>query len=146
MKKYIVGACLALSLSFVGANAADDFCDTSLTSSELIGASNSLNDSMDLSAALLQNSKAILDLSNSLVAAGSTANTEYVEAMLQLSKDIGEMADRILDMSDNILEMADKIGEMSDRILETQRIQSKNVSLTQSNLLKAQRNFLYILR
>jgi hypothetical protein len=110
-----------------------------------MGASNSLNDSKDLSASLVQESKALLDLSESLIAAGSTANTEYVEAMLQLSKDIGTMADRILEMADKILVMADDIGEMADRIVETQKIQSENVALTQANLLKAQENFLSLL-
>ena len=56
--------------------------------------------------------------------------------MLRLSDDIGIMANRILEMADKILEMADKIGEMSDRIVETQKIQSENLDLTQSNLIK----------
>jgi methyl-accepting chemotaxis protein len=114
--------------------------------SEIIGATNSLNDSTDLSASLLQNSKDLLSLSESLVAAGSTANTEYVNAMLQLSKDIGDMADRIGEMADRILVMSDNIGEMADKIVETQKIQSENVALTQANILKAQENFLSVLK
>jgi len=143
MKKQIILSALALSLSFSGLNA--DCTNSTVTITEVIGASNSLNDSTDLSASLVQESKALLDLSESLVAAGSTANTEYVNAMLQLSQDIGDMADRILEMADKILIMADDIGDMADRIVETQRIQSENVALTQANLLKAQENFLSVL-
>lgn len=49
--------------------------------------------------------------------------------MLRLSDDIGKMADRIGDM-------ADRIGVMADRILETQRIQSKNMEVTQQAMLE----------
>ena len=49
---------------------------------------------------------------------------------LRLSDDIGVMADRIWVMADRILKMADKI-------LETQRIQSKNVALTEQNILES---------
>jgi len=49
---------------------------------------------------------------------------------LRLSDDIWVMADRIGVMADRILAMADKI-------LETQRIQGKNVELTQKNILES---------
>jgi hypothetical protein len=104
-----------------------------------------LNDSTNFSFKTLESSVALLGLSQSLLANSSTANTEYVEAMLQLSTDIGAMANRIGEMADRILVMSDSIGVMADRILETQRIQSKNVELTQINLLKAQENFNKIL-
>lgn len=61
-------------------------------------------------------------------------------AMLQLSRDIGTMADRILEMGDRILAMADNIGAMADRILATQRIQSANLAATQAALLVTQQN------
>jgi hypothetical protein len=63
-----------------------------------------------------------------------------LSAMLQLSRDIGTMADRILEMGDRILAMADNIGTMADRILTTQRIQSANVAATQAALLTTQQN------
>ena len=145
MKKYIFNAMLLLTIPTVSVQATDTLCNTSITATELIGAANSLNDSTDFTENLLQNSKDLLDLSESLLVAGSTANTEYVKAMLQLSKDIGTMADRILTMADKILIMSDKIGDMAERIVETQRVQSANVALTQENLLKAQKNFEQIL-
>ncbi len=138
MKKQILLLTTMFSLLFSPLNAGDYCTDVPLN--EVVGSASALNDSTDLSFALLQNSKALLDLSESLLAAGSTANKDYVKAMLQLSQDIGDMADRIGEMADRILVMADKIGDMSDRILETQRIQGVNVALTQSNLLKAQKN------
>ncbi len=65
-----------------------------------------------------------------------------LDAMLQLSSDIGTMADRIGSMADKILIMSDNIGIMADRILETQRIQSENLALTQSSILQTQTNML----
>ncbi len=65
-----------------------------------------------------------------------------IRAMLQLSSDIGEMADRIGEMADNILIMSDNIGVMADRILETQVIQSENLTLTQNSVLQTQTNTL----
>jgi len=112
-----------------------------ISQKEIVGASLSLNNSQDFSKGLLQTSKKLLSLSNTLLKTGSMANTEYIEAMLQLSKDIGEMADKIGKMADRILVMADKIGDMADRIVETQRIESQNVALTQANILQAQKNF-----
>jgi len=107
---------------------------------ELIGASNVLNDSTNLSDSLLKNSEDLLSLSKSLLSAGPNVNTQYVEAMLSLSQDILAMADKIGEMADRILDMADKIGEMADRIIETQLIQNENVALTQANILEAQEN------
>lgn len=68
--------------------------------------------------------------------------SDGIKAMLQLSSDIGEMADRIGEMADNILIMSDNIGLMADRILETQEIQSENLLLTQNTLLQTQTNTL----
>jgi hypothetical protein len=139
MKKYILLSLVALGL-LTSSVSGGDYC-SAVPLSEVIGASNTLNDSTDLSQSLLLNSQNMLALSESLLAAGSTANTEYVKAMLQLSTDIGTMADRIGEMADRILLMADNIGTMADRILETQRIQGENVALTQKNILQAQANF-----
>jgi len=139
MKKQILLLATTFSLLFSPLSAGDYCTDVPLN--EVVGSASALNDAADLSFALLENSKALLELSESLLAAGSTANKDYVKAMLQLSQDIGTMADRILEMADKILDMADKIGDMSDRILETQRIQGVNVALTQKNLLEAQKNF-----
>lgn len=65
-----------------------------------------------------------------------------ITAMLQLSSDIGEIANRIGQMSDKILIMSDNIGLMADRILETQMIQNENIALTQNTILTTQTNIL----
>ena len=65
-----------------------------------------------------------------------------IAAMLQLSTDIGTMADRIGAMSDKILVMSDNIGLMADRILETQQLQNQNVALTTDSILQTQSNLL----
>lgn len=49
-------------------------------------------------------------------------SNNMVNAMLQLSTDIGTMADRIGDMADRIVETEDKIGEMADRIVATEEL------------------------
>jgi hypothetical protein len=67
-----------------------------------------------------------------------------LSAMLQLSQDIGAMADRILEMSNRILIMADNIGLMADRIITTQVIQSQNLALTQSSILLTQQNMVLL--
>jgi len=79
-----------------------------------------------------------------------TATTELFEykagldAILQLSQDIGAMADRILEMADRILMMADNIGAMADRIITTQVIQSQNLAATQSSILITQQNMVLL--
>ncbi|QOY55631.1 hypothetical protein HUE87_05235 [Candidatus Sulfurimonas marisnigri] len=67
-----------------------------------------------------------------------------VDAILQLSQDIGAMADRILEMADRILIMADNIGLMADRIITTQVIQSQNLAVTQSSILITQQNMILL--
>ena len=67
-----------------------------------------------------------------------------LSAMLQLSSDIGAMADRILEMSDRILVMADNIGLMAERILTTQTIQNGNIALTQASILTTQQNMVLL--
>ena len=67
-----------------------------------------------------------------------------LSAILQLSQDIGAMADRILEMSNRILIMADNIGLMADRIITTQVIQSQNLALTQSSILLTQQNMVLL--
>ena len=51
-------------------------------------------------------------------------------SILQLSADIGVMADRILEMADLILAMADNIGLTADQIIATQQLQSTNYAAT----------------
>jgi len=116
-----------------------------LSLSEVIASSSALSDSTTLSKGVLKNSEDLLALSESLLSAGEVANIAYVEAMLKLSDDILEMADKIGEMADRILVIADDIGDMADRILVTQEIQSENLALTQSNILEAQKNFNTIL-
>ncbi|HAK60493.1 MAG TPA: hypothetical protein DCO77_08945 [Nitrospiraceae bacterium] len=64
--------------------------------------------------------------------------------MLQLSTDIGVMADRILEMADAILVMADNIGSMADRILATQVIQNTNIALVVDATLQTQQNMILL--
>jgi len=65
-----------------------------------------------------------------------------IASMLQLSSDIGSMADRIGAMADKILVMSDNIGLMADRILATQQLQNQNVALTTASILQTQTNVL----
>ncbi|GIT99524.1 hypothetical protein TSL6_00310 [Sulfurovum sp. TSL6] len=67
-----------------------------------------------------------------------------LNAILQLSQDIGAMADRILEMADRILIMSDNIGLMADRIITTQMIQNQNIALTQSSILLTQQNMVLL--
>lgn len=68
--------------------------------------------------------------------------SDGLTGMLQLSDDIGSMADRILEMADKILAMADNIGVMADRIIVTQQLQNQNIALTQASILTTQKNML----
>jgi len=104
-----------------------------------------LNDTTNLSFKLVESSAAMLSLSESMLANASMANSEYVQAMLQLSTDIGTMADRIGDMADRIVETEYEIGYMADRMVITQAIQSANVTAIQANIAQAQVNFLAVL-
>lgn len=61
-----------------------------------------------------------------------------LKSMLQLSADIGLMADRILEMGDSILKMADNIGMMADQILAVQQVQTAQVAATRASVLTAQ--------
>jgi len=63
-----------------------------------------------------------------------------LSAMLQLSDDIGTMADRILEMANRILLMADNIGSMADKIVYTVNLQSTNMAFIQSAMLTTQEN------
>ncbi|MFT7879518.1 MAG: hypothetical protein ABXS91_03900 [Sulfurimonas sp.] len=63
---------------------------------------------------------------------------ESLNSMLQLSADIGIMADRIGEMSDTILAMADNIGMVSDSFITTQQFQSANLFAVQNSILAAQ--------
>lgn len=67
-----------------------------------------------------------------------------ITAMLQLSADIGVMADRIGEMADKILVMSDDIGAMADRILVTQTVQSQSYALTLDAILETQANVLAV--
>ncbi|TNF38026.1 MAG: hypothetical protein EP315_01785 [Gammaproteobacteria bacterium] len=87
-----------------------------------------------------------LSLSVDVNALSTTANAltikDGITAMLQLSDDIGTMADRIGEMADKILVMSDNIGLMADRILVTQELQNQNVALTTRSILQTQTNML----
>lgn len=103
-----------------------------------------LTENLFVSVAALSNQSSLL--SNDITLLQPTTDalilSDAITAMLQLSGDIGEMADRIGEMADNILIMSDNIGLMADRILETQVIQSENMILTQNTVLQTQTNTL----
>lgn len=83
-----------------------------------------------------------VDLNTLSTTAEAITIKDGIVAMLQLSDDIGTMADRIGEMADNILVMSDKIGLMADRILLTQELQNENVALTINSILQTQTNAL----
>lgn len=83
-----------------------------------------------------------LDLQQLENAASPLTIKDGITSMLQLSTDIGTMADRIGEMADRILLMADNIDLMAERILETQELQSQNLVATTQTLLQTQENAL----
>ena len=83
-----------------------------------------------------------VDLQSLSTAVDMITLKDALAAMLQLSTDIGAMADRIGEMADNILVMSDNIGLMADRILLTQELQNQNVELTINSILQTQTNTL----
>ncbi len=97
-----------------------------------------LNSYVLLNNSALTQSIALLNIAQTLETMGEV-DSDYIYLMLELSNDIGTMADRILLMADNILIMADNIDAMADKILTTQELQSANLAITQSNLLESQR-------
>lgn len=103
-----------------------------------------LTENLFINVTALSNASSLLSADITLLQPTTNAITlkDGITAMLQLSSDIGEMADRIGEMADNILIMSDNIGLMADRILETQVIQSENIALTQNSLLTTQTNVL----
>jgi len=103
-----------------------------------------LTEALFVNVAALSNASSVLSNDIALLQTTTSALTlkDGITAMLQLSSDIGEMADRIGEMADKILIMSDNIGLMADRILETQVIQNQNIALTQNTLLTTQTNML----
>ncbi|WP_345987098.1 hypothetical protein WCX18_07995 [Sulfurimonas sp. HSL1-2] len=61
-----------------------------------------------------------------------------LKSMLQLSADIGVMANRILEEADIILAMADNIGLQADQIVSTQQSMNINIAAVQGAILAAQ--------
>ncbi len=104
----------------------------------------SLTENLFVTTASLSSQSSLLSDELTLIEPNTNAFilSDSITAMLQLSSDIGEMADRIGEMADNILIMSDNIGLMADRILETQVIQSENLAVTQNTLLQTQTNTL----
>lgn len=103
-----------------------------------------LTEELFVNVAALSNASSVLSTEIALLQPTTNAITlkDGITAMLQLSSDIGEMADRIGEMADKILIMSDNIGLMADRILETQVIQNENIALTQNTILATQTNVL----
>ena len=61
-----------------------------------------------------------------------------VDSILNMSSDIGLMANSIGEEADLILEMADNIGLQADQIVLTQQLQNTNIAATESALLSSQ--------
>jgi len=76
---------------------------------------------------------------NGLQAITSTSMLrDSMQSMLQLSTDIGMMADRIGEMGDTILLMADNVGMVADDIVAMQQLQSANILGVQQSVLGVQ--------
>jgi len=103
-----------------------------------------LTQNLFVTVASLSNQSSLLSNDITMLQPNTNASTlsDGISAMLKLSSDIGEMADRIGEMADNILIMSDNIGLMADRILEMQVIQSEKMILTQNSVLQTQTNTL----
>jgi hypothetical protein len=87
-----------------------------------------------------------VDLDTLSATAQALTIKDGITAMLQLSDDIGTMADRIGEMSDKILVMSDNIGLMADRILVTQQLQSDNLTVVTQTALQTQTNALTLVK
>ena len=61
-----------------------------------------------------------------------------MSSTLQLSADIGVMANRILEMANQLLAMADNIGAQADQIVLTQHAVNDFIALTQARVLAIQ--------
>jgi hypothetical protein len=71
---------------------------------------------------------------------------DATDAMLQLTRDIGVMADRIMEMSDKIIVMADNIGDMANNIVATQNLQQTNIDLTTHSIITAQNTTISVIQ
>ena len=94
----------------------------------------------------LAQSNALLHLSETLLTRSenidpNNANSEYVQAMLRLSLDIGTMANRIGEMANRIVYTEELIGVMADRIVTVSNALLSNNQATHTNVLAAQKNF-----
>ncbi len=142
----------AMCASLISLNIqAKDIVDTIIVTNNSFSAPITLDDetlllteNLFVTVASLSNQSSLLSNDITILQPNTDASTlsDGIYAMLKLSSDIGEMADRIGEMADNILIMSDNIGLMADRILETQVIQSENMILTQNTLLQTQTNTL----
>ncbi len=75
----------------------------------------------------------------SMVGALSDLNlSASLASMLEMSADIGVMANSILEMADLILVMADNIGLVADQIILTQQLQSSYMAISQASILATQ--------
>jgi hypothetical protein len=85
------------------------------------------------SIAIAMQGKALVTEAMQSVVRDSTLDLS-MDGVLQMSADIGVMADRILEMADLILAMADNIGLAADQILATQQLQSANYTATLASI------------
>ena len=98
----------------------------------------SLTELADMS--IMVNAIAVALQGQALAAEGLSPTTwdgdlsDSMGSILQLSSDIGVMADRILEMADLILAMADNIGLTADQIIATQTLQNTNYAATLASI------------
>jgi hypothetical protein len=105
-----------------------------------------LGDLSSINLALARSLDSYAAVINSLAPLTSTpVLSDATASMLQLVRDIGAMANRIVEMGDKIIIMADNVGSMSGRIVDTQTLQQGNITLTQSSLISAQTTTLNVI-
>jgi hypothetical protein len=105
-----------------------------------------LGDLSSINLALARSLDGYAAVINSLAPLTSTpVLSDATASMLQLTRDIGAMANRIVEMGDKIIIMADNVGAMSGRIVDTQTLQQGNITLTQSSLISAQTTTLNVI-
>lgn len=105
-----------------------------------------LGDLSSINLALARSLDSYAEVVNSLAPLTSTpVLSDATASMLQLTRDIGAMANRIVEMGDKIIIMADNVGTMSGRIVDTQTLQQGNITLTQSSLISAQTTTLNVI-
>jgi hypothetical protein len=130
---------LLVSFIVVMPSAAFDFNMPASQSTDISMLENALAQSNDL----LQLSQTLVTRTENIDP--NQVNSEYIQAMLRLSMDIGVMANRIGEMANRIVYTEELVGVMADRIVTVSQSLLSNNQSTQSNLLMAEQNLNTIL-